>query len=185
MCSPRKGGNTEILVQEVMSGAKDAGSEVEMLRVSEMTIAPCDDCEACHESGECCIDDDMQIVYKKLLSADGIVIGSPVYFWSMSAQAKIIMDRTYALAHLRKRLKNKVGAAVVATNYRGCSLVLSLINTFFLQHHMYVAGLGASGVGGEGIGGVRKNTYLNAARELGFRVVECIHNTTRRTESTD
>jgi len=174
VCSPRKEGNTEILVHEVLNGAKEAGSEVEILGISELKIVPCDHCEVCRKTGECHFKDDMQKVYKKLLAADGIVIGSPVYFWSMSAQTKILMDRTYALTHSKQNLKNKVGAAVVATGYRGCSMVLSLINTFFLQHHMFVAGLGASGVGGEVKGGVKKEEYLKRARKLGKRIVECI-----------
>jgi len=67
-CSPRKAGNTEILLREALAGAKESGAEVELLRISDMNIAACDGCEACHESGECRIKDDMQKAYKKILA---------------------------------------------------------------------------------------------------------------------
>ena len=65
-CSPRKGGNTDIMVQQVLATARDAGARVEFLRVAEMKIAPCDACWTCAETGRCHIEDDMSAIHPKL-----------------------------------------------------------------------------------------------------------------------
>jgi multimeric flavodoxin WrbA len=174
VCSPRKGGNTEILVGEALAGAKESGAEVELLRVHDMNIAACDGCLTCHQSGECRIKDDMQKVYEKMLAADGIILGSPVYFWSVSGQAKTLMDRTYALRYPYHKLNNKVGGAIVATGRRGSVNALSVINNFFLGHDMLVTGLGISGYGTKK-GEVRRDRRaMQGARSLGKQVVQLI-----------
>ena len=174
VCSPRKGGNTEILVREALAGAKESGAEVELLRVSDMNIAACDGCETCHQSGECRIKDDMQKVYKKMLAADGIILGSPVYFWSVSGQAKTLMDRTYALRYPYHKLKNKVGGAIVAAGRRGSVNALSVINNFFLGHDMLATGLGISGYGTEKGEVKQDKRAMQGARSLGRQVVQLI-----------
>jgi multimeric flavodoxin WrbA len=174
VCSPRKGGNTEILVQEALTAAKESGAETELLRISEMQITPCDGCMTCHQSGECKIKDDMQKVYKKLLAADGIILGSPVYFWSVSGQTKTLMDRTYALRYPHHRLNNKVGGAIVATGRRGSVTTLSIINNFFLGHDMITTGLGISGYGTDK-GEVKKDKHaMEGAKSLGRHIVQLI-----------
>ena len=174
VCSSRKGGNTEILVHEALAGAEENGAEVDLLRLSEIEIAPCDGCVTCHQTGECRINDDMQEVYKKLLAANGIILGSPVYFWSVSGQTKTLMDRTYALRHPYHRLKDKVGGAIVAAGRRGSVNALSVINNFFLGHDMVVAGLGISGYG-TNKGEVKQDTRgMEGARSLGKQVVQLI-----------
>jgi len=174
VCSPRKGGNTEILVREALAGAKESGAEVELLRVSDMNIAACDGCETCHQSGECRIKDDMQKVYKKMLAADGIILGSPVYFWSVSGQAKTLMDRTYALRYPYHKLKNKVGGAIVAAGRRGSVNALSVINNFFLGHDMLATGLGISGYGTRKEEVKQDKRAMQGARSLGRQVVQLI-----------
>jgi multimeric flavodoxin WrbA len=174
ICSARRGGNTEILVREALEGAKDTGANVELLKISEMKIAPCDGCMTCHQSGECRIKDDMQKIYEKLLAADGIILGSPVYFWSISGQAKPLMDRTYALRYRHHKLKNKVGGAIVVAGRRGSVSALSVINNFFLGHDMLVTGLGIAGYGTKK-GEVREDEHaLKSARSLGAQVTELI-----------
>jgi len=159
-------------VSEALVGAAEDGAEVEMLRISELEIAPCDGCMMCHELGECRIKDDMQLVYGRILEADGVVFGSPVYFWSVSGQAKVLMDRTYALRYPVHRLKNKVGGGIVVAGRRGSVNALSVINNFFLGHDMVVAGLGISGYGTE-MGEVRQDTRaLLGARSLGRQVAQ-------------
>jgi multimeric flavodoxin WrbA len=171
-CSPRKGGNTEILVKEALTGAREAGADVELLRIREMDLAPCDGCMTCHQSGECGIKDDMQHIYEKILAADGIIIGSPVYFWSISSQAKALMDRTYALRYPHHKLRNKVGGALVATGRRGSVNALSAINNFFLGHDMVVAGLGISGYG-TNKGEVKQDKRaMEGAKSLGKQIVQ-------------
>jgi len=174
VCSARKGGNTEILVKEALDGAKETGANVELLKISEMKITPCDGCTTCHQSGECRIKDEMQKVYKKILAADGIILGSPVYFWAISGQAKTLMDRTYALRYPHHKLENKVGGAIAVAGRRGSVSALSVINNFFLGHDMLVTGLGIAGYGTEK-GEVRKDEHaMKSARSLGTQVTELI-----------
>jgi len=174
VCSPRKGGNTEILVQEALAGAKESEAKTELLRISDMNIAPCDGCQTCHQTGECRIKDDMQKIYKKILATDGIILGSPVYFWSVSGQAKTLMDRTYALRYPHHKLKNKVGGAIVAAGRRGSVNALSIINNFFLGQDMLVTGLGISGYG-TNKGDVKEDKHvMQGARSLGKQVVQLI-----------
>lgn len=176
-CSPRKGGNTEILVCEALAGAKEEGASVELLRIHEMKIAPCDGCTTCHQSGECRIKDDMQKVYQKLLAADGIILGSPVYFWSVSAQAKLFMDRTYALRFPHHKLTNKVGGAIVVAGRRGTMSAISVINNFFLGHDMLATGLGIAGYGTKK-GEVKQDEHaIRCARSLGKQVTQLIRAT--------
>jgi len=174
VCSPRKGGNTETLLQEALAGAKESGAKTELLRISEMKIAPCDGCMTCHQSGECRIKDDMQKVYEKILAADGIILGSPVYFWSVSGQAKTLMDRTYALRYPNHKLKNKVGGAIVAAGRRGSVNALSIINNFFLGHDMLVTGLGISGYGTKKGEVKQDKRAMQGARSLGTQAVQLI-----------
>ena len=96
--SPREKGNSSVLADQVAAGAQAAGAQVESFFLQNMNIEPCNACDACHENGEGCIlEDDMQGLYPKLSSADAIVIASPVYWFTMSAQTKLCIDRWYAL----------------------------------------------------------------------------------------
>jgi len=97
--SPRKKGNSSTLAARISRGAKSAGAEVETLFLQDLKISPCRGCDTCKkdDSKGCAINDDMQEIYRKLIKADAWVIGSPVYWFTMSAQTKIFMDRCYAL----------------------------------------------------------------------------------------
>jgi len=95
--SPRENGNSSTLAAQVAAGAKDAGAEVESIPLHELDIHPCDACDSCHETGGICvIKDDMQSLYPKLRRAQAIVIASPIYWFTLSAQAKLCVDRWYA-----------------------------------------------------------------------------------------
>jgi multimeric flavodoxin WrbA len=95
--SPRRGGNTDLLLAEVMKGAAAEGAEVKTIVLNDLKISPCQHCEACFEAGVCKVKDDMQMVYKELERADRIVLASPVQFMGVSAQAKAMIDRCQAL----------------------------------------------------------------------------------------
>ena len=146
--SPRKQGNTEILLNEALKGASTEGAEVELYSVSGKTINPCDACFSCRKTGECHIDDDMQDLYKKLLEADGIIFGTPVYLYAMAAQTKAIMDRTFALNHDQTRLANKIGGVVVVAGSLGLLDVMKDLYFYFVSMQMlpanYVAAYGNS-----------------------------------------
>ncbi|GBE12096.1 putative NAD(P)H-dependent FMN-containing oxidoreductase YwqN [bacterium BMS3Bbin14] len=95
--SPRSGGNTELLLKPVMQGVIDAGSGSELVRPAELDIHPCLACGGCTETGVCVVQDDMQQLYDKIDNADRIVVGSPIYFYGVTAQAKAFIDRCQAL----------------------------------------------------------------------------------------
>ncbi len=95
--SPRKGGNSDTLCDCFMRGAQEAGHEVEKVWVQGKRVAPCLACYYCKDhSGECAVKDDMGEILGKMLAADVIVLASPVYFYSISAQLKAVIDRTVA-----------------------------------------------------------------------------------------
>jgi len=98
--SPRRRGNTETLVDEVLRGAKEAGATVEKVILSECEIAPCDGCGACEASGECVHQDDMEALFDKMRRSQVWVLGTPVYWWGPSAQMKLFVDRWYAKVFL-------------------------------------------------------------------------------------
>lgn len=99
MGSPRKEGNSATLAKQVTKGAKATGAEVESFYLHTMNIQPCTACDECREETgkDCVIDDDMQILYPKLRRADAVLIASPIYWFTISAQTKLFMDRWYAL----------------------------------------------------------------------------------------
>lgn len=106
--SPRKGGNTDHLLQEAIRAANQAGMDTLLLRVSELKISPCTACGTCWKSGECVQQDDMQTVYTHLLDSHYIVIASPLYFMGVSAQLKALIDRCQALWARRYILKKEL-----------------------------------------------------------------------------
>ena len=97
--SPRRKGNSSTLAAQISRGAKSAGAEVETVFLHALKISPCRGRDTCkkQDSKGCAIKDDMQEIYPKLTKADAWVIASPVYWFTMSAQTKIFMDRCYAL----------------------------------------------------------------------------------------
>jgi multimeric flavodoxin WrbA len=97
--SPRKKGNSITLADQIIKGAESAGAEVEKIFLHGKDISPCQACYTCQkkDSKGCAIDDDMQPIYQKLIDADCWVIASPVYWFTMSGQTKLFMDRCFAL----------------------------------------------------------------------------------------
>lgn len=95
--SPRRGGNTDLLLAEVLKGAESRGAGVKTIFLNKLKITPCQHCDACFEAGVCRIKDDMQMVYEETEKADRIVLASPVQFMGVSAQAKAMIDRCQAL----------------------------------------------------------------------------------------
>jgi len=105
--SPRVIGNSNALAKQVEMGAKDSGAYVESLMLHHMDIRPCDACDDCQETGVCVIKDDMQQIYPLLEKADSIVIAGPVYWFTISAQAKLCVDRWYALSPYKEKFRDK------------------------------------------------------------------------------
>ena len=106
--SPRKGGNTDLLLEEAIRASHQAGVDALLLRVSELKLSPCTACGTCWKTGECVQQDDMQTVYTHLLDSHYIVIASPLYFMGVSAQLKALVDRCQALWARRYILKKEL-----------------------------------------------------------------------------
>lgn len=95
--SPRKGGNCDLLVEEVLRGAQQAGTTTSKFYLADLSISPCRACYSCMEKGECVIDDDMKLIYEACRQSKSWVIASPIYWFTVSAQLKACMDRWFAL----------------------------------------------------------------------------------------
>jgi multimeric flavodoxin WrbA len=174
--SPRKSGNTEILMNEILGVARKAGWETDIFLMSDKQVAPCDACATCFDLGACIVQDDMQDLYSKMEEADAIIFGSPVYFGAVSAQMKAVMDRMFALLG-RRSLKGKIAGTLVVTRRVGAIQARSLLNSFCIAQGMIVAG-GAIGYGREpgdvltGVGGGIDMSAMDEARLLGASVIE-------------
>lgn len=103
--SPRREGNSEILLDAFLHGAVQGGAEVEKIALRDLKISPCLEIYHCAKDGTCPIKDDMRDLYPKLLAADVVALASPVFFYGLSAQAKAMVDRTQALWSRRYVLK--------------------------------------------------------------------------------
>ncbi len=103
--SPRKGGNTDLLLDKALEGSRAAGAEVNSIYVRKLKLDGCLECGSCDETGECVIQDDMQTVYPLLEEAKIIFLASPNFFYSVTAQAKLLIDRSQAM--WSKRLLEK------------------------------------------------------------------------------
>jgi multimeric flavodoxin WrbA len=95
--SPRRGGNTELLLEEALKGAEKEGAEVERIHLGDFTITPCKECHGCDNTGNCVILDDMEKIYPKLLEVDVLILASPIFFYGVTAWAKALIDRSQAL----------------------------------------------------------------------------------------
>ncbi|MEE8397372.1 MAG: flavodoxin family protein [Desulfobacterales bacterium] len=176
--SPRKKGNSAILAAEVAKGAEAQDAVVETLYIHGMDIKPCQSCYACQkkDSKGCAIDDDMQTVYPKLIAADAWVIASPVYWFTMSAQTKLWMDRCFALlAYGKDAFQKKIGIAMAYGDTdpfsSGC---INALRTF--QDSFRYVGAEISGMvygSAEGAGDIAANSdLLKQAEALGKTLAE-------------
>lgn len=140
--SHRKGKNTAEMLNTVLAEAEALGAETELVELMDYTIKECISCNKCLAKAECSItDDDMAHLYEKMLAADAIVIGSPVYFSNVTGRLKDFIDRSRPLHMVRNALDGKVGGAVVHAGLRngGQELALTILHTFMLGHGMLIA----------------------------------------------
>jgi len=95
--SPRRKGNTSLLLQEAVTGAREAGARVDEVVLRDLDMSPCLEIYGCKKTGRCVIKDDFQKVYDQILSCQGIMLASPIFFYTVSAHTKILMDRCQSL----------------------------------------------------------------------------------------
>lgn len=107
--SPRIGGNTDLLLDKVLEGAKSRGADTEKIVLNKLKFVPCQECEEMDDSGGCLVRDDMQMVYRKIKEADAIVLASPIFFGTLSAQSKMMIDRFQCAWRARYILKKANG----------------------------------------------------------------------------
>ena len=103
--SPRRDGNTDHLLKQVIAGASSQGAETKTVILSELNIAPCRHCDGCIKTGKCVIEDDMQWIHADLRKFDRIVLASPIFFMGVTAQTKAMIDRCQALWVIKYVLK--------------------------------------------------------------------------------
>ncbi len=158
--SPRKKGNTAFLLQTVMDLMREQGVETEIVQVGGKPIRGCTACYHCFESKDlhCAVDSDiLNSCLDRMLSADGILLGSPTYFSCMSSEMKALIDRVGLVSLANGRpLRRKVGAAVVAARRAGAVHTFDSINHFFTINEMIVPGANYWNIGfGRGEGEVQ------------------------------
>ena len=95
--SPRRKGNTALLLQNAVAGARNAGAEVEEIVLRDLKMSPCLEIYGCKKTGRCVIKDDFQKVYDQLLACQGLMLASPIFFYTVSAYTKVLMDRCQSL----------------------------------------------------------------------------------------
>ncbi len=170
-CSPRKNGATVEVLHEVLEGAKEEGADVELYSVAGKKLNGCISCYACKEKGECVLEDDMKELYSKMSKADGIVFGTPIYYYGMTSQAKAIIDRSLSLNTPANSLKNKVGGVVTVAGSLGMVDALKDFYFFFAVKQMLPASYVAMYSGA--VDDLKKlEKGMKAARDLGRQMVK-------------
>uniref|UniRef100_A0A7V6A5E3 Flavodoxin family protein n=1 Tax=Desulfobacca acetoxidans TaxID=60893 RepID=A0A7V6A5E3_9BACT len=179
--SPRRGGNTDIILNAFIDGATQAGAEVERLILRELKISPCLEIYHCFKDGTCPIKDDMLPIYDQLLAADVVVLASPIFFYSVTAQVKAFIDRTQALWARRYRIKQDfpgperqgVLLAVGATHGKLLFVGARLVAKYFFDaiNVSYAAEICVRGADAKG-DILNQPEVLNAAKDLGLRLAQ-------------
>ena len=103
--SPRKGGNTDLLLREVLTAAGEAGADTNLVAARDLAMRPCIECNGCQKAGRCVVRDDMTPVFDELLACDHLVFATPIFFTAVSAYAKMVIDRCQCYWSLKYVLK--------------------------------------------------------------------------------
>ncbi len=178
--SPMINGNTEILLDHALEGAKNKGAEVEKVILNTLNFVPCQECEEVRDDGICLINDDMQMVYRKIDEANAIILASPIFFGTLTAQTKMMIDRFQCLwlakyrFSTRKSDDNRLGAfiCVEATSrkdfFENARAIVK--NLFVTIDTIYKEELLSTKIEGKGMI-LRDKESLEKAFEIGERIV--------------
>ncbi len=170
--SPKVKGNTALALENMAQVFTEQGIEAEIIQVGNQPVRGCIACNGCGKTGKCVFDDVVNEVGAKLESADGIVVGSPVYYASANATLIAFLDRLYYSTHVSLRMK--VGASVVIARRGGCSATFDELNKYFTISGMPIASShywnsvhgGAPGEAAEDAEGIA--TVRNLAKNMAF-----------------
>lgn len=180
--SPRPDGNTDILLQEALTPIRAAGHEIVLFKLNYLNIKPCQDCGGCTKTGACVIQDGMAEIYEAIRTADRFIVASPIFFFSLSAQTKAMIDRCQAFwcekYLLRKDIpagpRGRKGLLLVAAGMKKddavtCADTVAKIffRTISVPTHETVSALGVDAKGDI----LNKPAALQEAREAGERLV--------------
>jgi len=175
MGSPRRNGNTHILVSKIIEGAKAGGAFVEELFLGDLAICECDGCHACWKGKECSKDDDMRAVYPAIIQSDVIIFGTPVYWYGPTALMKAFIDRFVYFNCPENRQKIKGLSAALAVPFEEDDLETAAgVVEFFQKSMAYleIKLLGQIIVPGVGEKGAirNKSQFLQQAYDLGRKL---------------
>ena len=175
--SPRKKGNTHILVSRILEGAKEAGASTDILLLGDLNIRECDGCHACWKGKPCSKKDDMKDVYPKIIASDAIVFGTPVYWYGPTALMKCLIDRFvyFNCPEHRKKIRGK--SAVIAVPFEeGTPATADLLIAFFQRSLDYLEIQMAGSILAPGVSRrgdiLREEGVLDRAFELGRKLVQ-------------
>jgi len=129
--SSREDGNTEILTKHTLKAIEEEGLDTELIRLAGLDIRPCDACMACREEERCPIEDDLFPIYIKMKEAEAIILASPVYFGSATAQIKALMDRTGYMSYDTRPFAGKVGGPLVVARRAGQNFTFAQLMYWF------------------------------------------------------
>ena len=135
--SPKTNGNTAFALNQMAEAFAEQGIETELIQVGNKAIRGCVACGSCYNTGKCVFDDAVNEIAPKFEEADGIVVGSPVYYASANATLIAFLDRLFYSTHFDKRMK--VGACVTVARRGGCSATFDELNKYFTISGMPVA----------------------------------------------
>ncbi|MBU3959057.1 MAG: flavodoxin family protein [Candidatus Omnitrophica bacterium] len=177
--SPRIGGNTDVLLDKALEGARSSGAQTEKIVLNQLRFSPCQECQEIRDDGTCIIEDELQPLYRKIDEADIIILASPIFFGSLSAQAKMMIDRFQCAWRAKYILKKDIFQrqrkggfiSVEATTRKDFfANAKSIVKNFFLTiNASYQEELFCSGIDEKG-SILKSPDILNKAFELGKRI---------------
>jgi multimeric flavodoxin WrbA len=170
--SPRLNGNTSYLVDEALKEASRRGIETEKIILNKLNIRPCQSHDDCASRTSCALQDDAEKVLNSFASADGIILSSPVYFYNISAQMKIFIDRTIFLRRHKIEPKAKCVGLIAVGSSSGTDDAIDALKRFLASYGGFRPDETLSVVGhARGAGDIKANeAVVNQARELGAKM---------------
>ena len=182
--SPRRGGNSEMLLDSALAGAASRGAEIEKLSITDYRIAPCSNCDECRKTGQCTIiNDDMEIFYRKFATLDRLILATPIFFVSVPSLLKAMIDRCQSLwvakyvldRPIAEKSENRKGLFIAVGHRdkpREFEPAIAVAKVFFAILNVgYVGSLTYGGIEGKGEI-VSHPTALKEAFEAGAKLVD-------------